>query len=175
MNFCCYAVNIEASKGEIYMKYINEHKQIFICLLIAGIFLISFIALNSGKSNTIPQNKKQSTDTLVQDKGQSKNTTVKDTSKLEQLLKEEENIKERENLSQEFIQTHPGETLWNYLFVEKEYYNQFEFVKSPELISNEEIHYTIQGRNAAGVDEIREIHLVLKEQKWEIVLDRVVE
>lgn len=31
----------------------------------------------------------------MQDKGQSKNTTVKDTSKLEQLLKEEENIKER--------------------------------------------------------------------------------
>jgi hypothetical protein len=157
------------------MKYINEHKQVITCLLIVGIFLISFIALNNGKSNITSQNEKQSSDTLVQYKAQSENTTAKDTSKLEQLLKEEENIKERENLSQEFIQTHPGETLWNYLFVEKEYYNQFEFVKSPELISNEEIHYTIRGRNAAGVNEVREIHLVLKEQKWEIVLDKVVE
>lgn len=155
-------------KGEISMKYINAHKQKLICLLIIGIFIVLFVSFNKKPGNT-QQNTEQNKDIMTSA------NMIKDTSKLEQLLKEEENIKDRSNLSEEFIQTHPGETLWHYLFVEKEYYNQFEYIKSPELISNEEIHYMIRGRNAAGVNEVREIHLVFKEQKWEIILDRVVE
>ena len=154
------------------MKHIHAHKLKLICLLIIGVFIVLFISLK-GKPDTIQQNKGQNTE-QNEDIITSENI-IKDTSKLEQLLKEEENIKDRHNLSKEFIQTHPGETLWHYLFVEKEYYNQFEYVKAPELISNEEIHYTIRGKNASGVDEVRELHLVFKEQKWEIVLDKVVE
>lgn len=86
------------------MKYINAHKQKLICLLIIGIFIVLFVSFNKKPGNT-QQNTEQNKDIMTSA------NMIKDTSKLEQLLKEEENIKDRSNLSEEFIQTHPGETL----------------------------------------------------------------
>lgn len=155
------------------MKYCYTKKACIIHITIICLLIMFFVGLFWWTSSG--NDKSPLSITTEQNQTVEKKQEVVDTSKLEQLLKEEETVTDRQNLDKKFIESHPGETLWNYLFIEKEYYNQFEQVKTPELISNEEIHYTIRGKNASNVDEVREIHLVLKEQKWEVIFDKVVE
>lgn len=153
------------------MKYCCTKKANLISLAIVGLSFIFFIGLFLFVA---PDNKDDTTRAEQNQKTVADKKAIADTSKLEQLLKEEESVKDRQNLSKEFIQTHPGETLWNYLFIEKAYYNQFEHVKAPDLISNEEILYTIRGKNATGKEEIREVRLILKENKWTVVSDKII-